>query len=203
MRRLCLRTFYFRGMKMDYLKYNDWKNSHATEMQQLEFSRPDDIFIFERFTQKSIGDAESQTVLFAEDIDEAIGYIRHIFLYDILIDSTDDLEYLSISPLEEQQKDVLMLLNYWFNAGKIADAPNIKKELKNFCEEFNKDFSCRSETEYELNVLFGANELRKFLIQKYSENPYFDKKRLSDICDNSFFSGGLLKEFLHTVLSKY
>ena len=78
---------------MDYLNFNNWKNSHATEMQDLTFARPDDIFIFTRCTSYFPFEWEGKEVLYAESIEEVIGYIRHIFLYDILNDLFDDLEY--------------------------------------------------------------------------------------------------------------
>lgn len=181
---------------MDYLKFYNWKGSHSASMQNLKFSKPDSIFIFKRFNQKS-GDAEeTKSVLFADSLDEAIGYIRHIFLYDILTDAVDDLEYLPISPDDQSQKDALSLFNFWFKAGKITDTATCKKELIAFCDAFNKDFSSRYENEYEIKVLFGANELKKFLIERYSNYEDFDKKRLCNICDNTLFAGEMLKDFL-------
>lgn len=75
---------------MDYSKFQSWKNSHATEMQDLTFAKPFDFFIFIRFKENSKYDGKQ--VLYAENIEEAIGYIRHIFLYDIINDATFDLE---------------------------------------------------------------------------------------------------------------
>lgn len=36
---------------MDYSEFGSWKNSHSTEMQNIALAKPDDIFIFIRFTE--------------------------------------------------------------------------------------------------------------------------------------------------------
>ena len=90
----------------DYTSYKSWKSSHASEMQDLTFARPDDIFIFTRFTSKE-PDFEGKQVLYASDIKEAAGYFQHVFLYDILNDMTDDLALDPKLLNNENQKDVL------------------------------------------------------------------------------------------------
>ena len=78
---------------MDYLDFKSWKNSHGIEMRALEFSQADSIFIFTRFTVNSPFVLDSKQFHFAETAEEAAGYIRHIFLYDILSDAIDDLQF--------------------------------------------------------------------------------------------------------------
>ena len=159
----------------DYTLFKDWKNSHATEMQDLTFARPDDIFIFTRFTLPLPCCFEGKQVLYAGDIKEAAGYIRHIFLYDILNDMTDDLAF-DPKLLNENEKCAELLMK--------------------FCKEFNKEFNHRTGSEYELQVLKGADELRKFLNLHCKGNPNFDKKRLSNLCSSDLFAGRPLKDFL-------
>ncbi len=180
---------------MDYSKFKNWKNSHATEMQDLTFAKPDDIFIFTRFTAHQPSDFEGKQILFAGSIEEAIGYIRHIFLYDILNDTSDDLETDFKAILSEHQTDAISILNYWFKLGKIS-AVNNCQEFSKFCKDFNSDFSHREDKEYEIQILNGATELRRFLIRRYSECENFDKERLCNICSKELFVGKLLKDFL-------
>lgn len=180
----------------DYTLFKDWKNSHATEMQDLTFARPDDIFIFTRFTLPLPCCFEGKQVLYAGDIKEAAGYIRHIFLYDILNDMTDDLAFDPKLLNDENQKDALTILYFWFKLGKILENEKCEELLMKFCKEFNKEFNHRTGSEYELQVLKGADELRKFLNLHCKGNPNFDKKRLSNLCSSDLFAGRPLKEFL-------
>ncbi len=123
-------------------------------------------------------------------------YIRHIFLYDILNDTTDDLELDFKKPFDVRQNDAIKLLNFWFKSGKIKG-----KELNKFCEEFNSVFSNRENVKYEIQILNGANKLRNFLIKKYSEYENFDKQKLCDICSKDLFAGRFLKDFLDMFFS--
>ena len=177
---------------MNYSEFKNWKSTHSTEMQDLTFAKPYDIFIFTRFTGHNPSDFEGRQVVYAENIDEAIGYIRHVFLYDILNDTADDLEFELKSPFDERQEDLVTLFNFWYKAGKIGKGIT----LKDFLRDFNCCFNSREATEYELRIIKGANELRNFLVKRYSENESFDKKRLCDVCSNDLFSGKLLKDFL-------
>lgn len=154
---------------MDYLDFKSWKNSHGMEMRALEFSQADSIFIFTRFAVNS-SKTESRQLLFAESIEEAIGYIRHIFLCDILSDTIDDLQFELVNIENERQSDVLRLFDLWFKLGKIKSS--IKK-LREFCKAFNDEFSLKREVEYEIRVLCGVDELRKFLLERYSESDFF------------------------------
>lgn len=180
---------------MDFLKFENWKNSHATEMQDLIFAKPDDLFIFTRVTGDN--QFEGKQVLYAESLQEVAGYIRHIFLYDILNDVTDDLETDFKLPFDDRQKDAIMLLNYWFKLGKILSADNFDEQLSEFIKEFNLKFNQRNNTEYEIQILCGADELRDFLIKRYSNNKDFDKEKLCSICGKENFSGTALKDFLN------
>lgn len=184
---------------MNYLLFTNWKNSHSKEMQDLTFARPRDIFIFTRFTLHSQFECENKQILFAESVEEALGYIRHIFLYDIMNDNVDDLEFDYKSPFDEKQKVAILLFNYWFQLGKISSTNINIQELKKFCKTFNRVFNSRQDYEYEIHILNGADELRKFLIMKYSEYENFDKEKLSNICSNDLFVGKLIKNFLNTL----
>ncbi len=184
---------------MDYLRFKNWKNSHATEMQDLTFAKPDDYFIFIRFSGQTSYEFDSKQVLFAESIEEVLGYIRHIFIYDILNDAVDDLEFDIKTPFDDRQKDAILLFNYWFMSGKIT-AENLDYiKLKEFCNDFNSDFSFGRDLEYEIEVLNGADSLREFLIKRYSNIDDFDSRRLSNICSKELFAGKLLKDFLDEI----
>ena len=89
------------------------------------------------------------------------------------------------------------MLNYWFQLGKIANFKTREKWFKKFCENFNAEFGNRSDTEYEIKVLKGANKLRRFLLEKYSDCENFNKEKLCDICSEDLFAGKLLKDFLN------
>lgn len=181
---------------MNYLEFKNWKNSHITEMQDLTYARPDDIFIFTRFTIHRPFELESKQVLYAESVEEWIGYIRHIFLYDILNDIADDLEFDFKTPYGERQKDAISILSYWYKLGKFSTESNKYQNLNKFCKDFNTEFNFKENAEYEIQILNGADELREFLISKYSKCKNFDRKRLSNICSKELFAGRLLKDFL-------
>ena len=180
---------------MDYLKFEEWKTPHAVQMQDLTYARPDDFFIYTRV--KFSCEVEGKQVVYAETIDETIGYLRHVFLYDILNDATDDLELDFKYPFSQRQTDAISLLNHWFKLGKIATADDKELLFYDFCKNFNAEFNQKSDTEYEIAVLNGANELKRFLTKKYKNHKNFDKKRLDTFCNDDLFSGKLLKDFLN------
>ncbi len=178
---------------MDFLKFENWKNSHVIEMQDLTFAKPFDIFIFTRFTCCFHSGTQ---VLVAQSIEETVGYIRHIFLYDILNDATDDLETDLKSFNCNRQEDAIKLFNYWFKLGKIKTDNVSYEEFTDFCNDFNSEFSHRGGMEYEIEIFNGADELKNFLIKRYSKCESFDKKLLNDICSEELFAGKPLKDFL-------
>ncbi len=181
---------------MDYSKFENWKNSHSTEMQNLTFARPDDLFVYTRVTGHNPFAFEGKQVLYAESLQEVAGYIRHIFLYDILNDATDDLETDFKAPFDDRQEDAVLLLNYWFKLGKILSVNIFDEKLGEFINDFNLKFNHRDDIEYEIQIFNGADELRDFLIERYSKHKNFDKKRLCNICSKELFSGESLKDFL-------
>lgn len=181
---------------MDYLDFKNWKNTHISVMEDLTFSKPTDFFIYVRFTENNRLGLKSERVLFAETLQEAIGYIRHVFIYDILNDVVDDLELDFKQSSEETQNNALLLFNYWYKLGKIANENFNFLSFKKFCKDFNTSFSFSKNSEYEIMVLKGANALRNFLIDKYSNVKQFDKKRIAEICSNELFAGKPLKDFL-------
>ncbi|MBE6787980.1 MAG: hypothetical protein E7537_06505 [Ruminococcaceae bacterium] len=185
---------------IDYLKFQNWKNFHCLEMEDLAFSKPTDIFIFVRFTQKNPINLQSRKVLFAKTSEEAIGFIRHIFLYDILNDLTDDLNNDFKKNFDIAQTDAVSVLNKWFKLGKLSNNMSFL-QLKKFCRDFNLEFSIRANTEYEIQVLNGANELRRFLNKRFSDNENFDKQKLSDICSNALFVPKHLNDYLDIILN--
>ena len=183
-------------MKMNNSEFKNWRKNHSSGMYDLTFAHTDDIFIFTRFTLHTPFKLESKQVLYAENTQEAIFYLRHIFLNDILIDAIDDVELDFKAPFNERQKDVILLLNYLFKLGKLTPENTEIKKLKALCDSFNCDLTNRKNLEYEIQILNGADELRKFLIKKYSSCENFNKKQLSNFCSKDFFVGQKLKEFL-------
>ena len=69
---------------MNYLEFKNWKNSHSAEMRNLDLASAEDIFIYTKFIAFNPLNFENKQILFAESLEETLGYIRHIFLYDIL-----------------------------------------------------------------------------------------------------------------------
>ncbi len=181
---------------MNSSEFKKWRKSQSTGMNDLTFAHPEDIFIFTRFTMHKPIESDNKEILYAESVEEAIGYIRHNFLYDILNDAIDDLEFDFKFPFDKRQEDVISLLNYWYKLGKISSKNTSIKELKEFCKKFNCDYGVRDVLGYEIQVLSGADELRLFLTKKISLNENFDKKRLSGICSKELFCGNLLKDFI-------
>ncbi len=180
---------------IDYTNYQNWKNSHSLEMEDLSLSKPTDLFIFVRFTQKTPINLQSRKMLFAETLEEAMGFIRHIFLYDILNDITDDLRTDFKENFDITQTDAVSVINKWFKLGKLSKNAN-GLQLKKFCRDFNLEFSIRKNVEYEIQVLNGVNELHRFLNKYFAEDENFDKKKFSNICSNYFFVPKLLKDYL-------
>ncbi len=182
---------------MNYLKFSSWKNSHSTEMRKLAFAHPDDVFIFTRFSGHLPFEFDGKQILFAKSIEEAIGYIRHIFIYDILNDVINELE-VDINPqFYEQQKDAVLLLDFWFKSAKIATSHKKDQKLSEFCGEFNVEFSNRKTTEYEIQVLYCADDLRDFLIRRYSGYEIFNERQLYNICSKRSFDGKLLNDYIY------
>ena len=197
------RTFlFYEGITvmMSSSEFINWRKKLPSEMCDLTYAHPNDIFIFTRFTVKKPLKTESKQVLYAEDIKDVIGYLHYIFLYDILTDAIDDVELDFKYPFDERQKYVILLLNYWFKSGKLSPANTDIQKLKEFCTVFNCDFKTKENVEYEIEILNGADELRKFLIKKYSMYENFDKKVLSNICGKELFVGKKLKDFLDNFL---
>lgn len=86
---------------------------------------------------------------------------------------------------------MILLLYFWFKLGEIT-----KEEFDDFCNKFNSEFMKREDIEYEIQILNGADELRDFLIERYSKCENFDKDKLCSICSNELFAGKPLKDFL-------
>lgn len=181
---------------MDYNNFKSWKSNHSSFMQDLTFAKPNDVFIYTSFKMTTPIEVEEKQVLFAESLEEAAGYLRHIFLYDLLVDATDDLELDEALRTEERQIDVLFLLNLWFRTGKALHKPNAKKAILDLIKEFNQQFNNKNELQYEFQVLNGANSLKRFLKSKFKDNENFDEKQLNNICSNQLFTGRLLKDFI-------
>lgn len=185
---------------MDYLKFENWKNSHVLEMEDITLSKPDDIFIYTRFTVHFALPFEYKRILFAETLEEAIGYLRYIFIYDILTSTINDLETEYNSPFNESQKDTISLMNFWYKLGKIPNSYDGLKDLMLLCNEFNLEYSQHRDIEYEICILNGADNLRNFLNSTYSSSENFDMKRLEAICKKETYSGKRLKEFIEGIL---
>ncbi len=182
---------------MDGFEFLKWKNSHANEMADLTFCKPDDIFIFTRFTEQSPSYFEGKQVLFAENFEDIAGYLHHIFLYDILYDAIEDVEFDFKSQFDERQEKIIKLLSFWHKSAKISVAKNSEKTLLEFCEKFNSEFNETTHTEYEIRIFKGLDKLKKFLIEKFSENENFDEQKLCNICNKDAFAGRVLEEFLN------
>lgn len=180
----------------DYNNYKSWKSSRSTLMQDLTFSTPNDVFIYTNLKMTTPFNMEENRVLFAESLVEAAGYFRHIFLYDLLVEATDDLALDQVLRTEERQKDALFLLNLWFKTGKALHKSDIKKALLNLTKEFNQHFNNSIGLQYEFKILNGANGLRRFLKSKFKDNENFNAKRLDNICSNDLFAGKLLNDFI-------
>ena len=183
----------------DYNNFKSWKSNHSGVMQDLTFAKLNDIFIYTSFKMSTPFEVEEQQVLFAENIEEAAGYFRHIFLYDLLVDAIDDLELDEALRTEERQKDAMFLFNLWFRIGKALHKSDVKKAISNLIKEFNQRFDNQDELQYEFQVLNGTNELKDFLKFKFKANKNFDEKRLENICSNQLFDGKLLADFIKSL----
>lgn len=186
----------------DYNNFKNWKSSHSALMHDLTFSKPDDIFIYTNFKMITPFDIDEHQVLFAESFEEAAGYFRHIFLYDLLVDATNDLELDEALRTEERQKDALFLLNLWFRTGKALHKSDVKKELSGIIKEFNQRFNNQNELQYEFQILNGANGLKRFLKSKFKDNEKFNEKSLDNICSNQLFVGKQLNDFIEELFKK-
>ena len=119
---------------MNNSEFKNWRSTHSTGMHDLTFAHPDDIFIFTRFKMKKPFEVETKQVLYAENLKMVIGYLRYIFIFDILNDTVDDLQFDLKSPFNERQKDAILLLKYWSYLGKI-NTENCKiDKLNEFCK---------------------------------------------------------------------
>lgn len=186
----------------DYNNFKSWKSSHSTLMQNLSFSAPDDLFIYTNFKMTTPVEIEERQLLFAESMAEAAGYFRHIFLYDLLVDATNDLELDDVLKAEERQKDVLFLLFLWFKAGKVLQMSDVKNSLLNLINEFNNQFNDHNQLNYEFQILNGVNELKEFLKSKFKDKENFDEKQLDIVCNKQLFVGKLLNDFIMTLFKE-
>ena len=90
--------------------FKSWRSNHSTIMRDLTYAKPDDVFIFTSFTDE-VSSIDQKEVLYATDYCEAMRYFRHIFLYDLLVDATDDMQLDEALSTQERQGDALFLLN--------------------------------------------------------------------------------------------
>ena len=187
----------------NYNNFKSWKSDHSSFMRDLSLSKADDVFIYTSFKMLTPFAVEERQVLFAETFEEAAGYFRHIFLYDLLVDAIDDLELDEALRTEERQKDVLFLSNLWFRTGKELHKSDVKKMLSDLIGEFNQRFNNQNELQYEFQVLYGANGLRKFLKSKFKNNENFDENRLDSVCSNQSFDGKALTDFITELFEKF
>ena len=186
----------------DYNNFKSWKTPLSTLMQDLTFSAFDDVFIYTSFKMATPFDIEERQVLFAESFEEAAGYFRHIFLYDLLVDAADDLELDAKLLTVEHQKDAILILHFWFKVGKALNVENPKQEVLKLCDEFNRHFSIVKDMQYEFHILNGVNELKEFLKSKYQNDTNFDIKRLENICSEDLFVGKSLNDFIKELSNK-
>ncbi|MDD6479478.1 MAG: hypothetical protein PUF48_06720 [Oscillospiraceae bacterium] len=180
----------------DCNNFKSWKSNHSSFMRDLTFAKPDDIFIYTSFKMSTPFEVGEHQVLFAENVEEAARYFRDIFLYDLLVDATDDLELDEALRTEERQQEALFLLNLWFRTGKALHKSDIKKVLSGLIKEFNQQFNNQNELQYEFQILCGANALKQFLKSKFKDKENFDEKKLENICSNQLFAGKLLSDFI-------
>lgn len=185
---------------MNYSEFKNWRKSISSDMQDLTYAHPDDFFIFTRFAIHKPVKLVSEQILYTDSIEEVFEYLRHIFIYDILTDTVDDLEFDFNNTFSESQKNSIKLLNYWFKFGKESKKINYK-EINQLINDFNNDFN-REELEYRIEILNGVDELREFLLKRYSNNNKLDKEKLENICSSDFFVGKKVKELLDDLLAK-
>lgn len=183
------------------MRFEDWKGSKVTQMRDLIYAKPDDFFVFTRFAERFPFELSGEELLYAESIQEIAGYIRYVFLYDILNEATDDLETDFKEPFDYRQRNTVLLLYFWLKLGKIISGDILDKQLYEFCAEFNFYFNGIKNIEYEIQILNGAEELRMFLINRYSIYECFDIDTLYDICSKEHFSGVRIKNFLNMLFN--
>ena len=179
---------------MDYSQFKSWRTNHATDMSDLTYSKPFDVFIYTKV--KINNEIYACQVLFAEDLEETAGYFAHIFILDLLTDKVDDLEFDFENCTDICQGDVISLMNYRFKLQKIFGKDNFEKSFFDICQQFNKEF----EGKYEFCVLGGADKLRKFLVSRYSSHNDEIKQKLGNFCSKELFAGKLLNDFLKNIL---
>lgn len=184
----------------DNNSFNGWKSSRACQMQDLSLAMPDDLFIYTRFISSPPCSFEGSTVLFADDLREAAGYMRHVFLYDILNDMTDDMRFDPEKKTYELQQDAISILNFWFKLGKIMSGEKFETDFNELYKEFNQQFNEHKGNRYEFVILDGAKALCDFLISRYEKHPDFDRKKLYDICGEEMFAGRPLQEYINKLL---
>lgn len=180
--------------------YENLKIAREVANNELLFSKPTDIFIYTRFTDKASSYMTGESLHFADDLSQAINYICYIFMFDILNDISDDLEYDFKHLTQEKQGDILSIMNYWFKFYKISKQQNTENFVK-LCNKFNSEYNNRSDIEYQINILNGANSLQKFLIENYSNHINFDRYKLECICSNELFAGKPLQDFVDNLFN--
>ncbi len=178
---------------MDYSQFNSWRTNHAIDMSDLTYSKPYDIFIYTKV--KIDNEICACQVLYAEDLVETVGYFTHVFIFDLLTDKVDDLEFDFENCSDISQCDAISLMNYRFKLQKIFGKDDFVKSFLDICQQFNKEFDGK----YEFCVLNGADNLRKFLVSRYSNNDLI-KRKLETFCTKELFVGKLLNDFLNNVL---
>ena len=178
---------------MDYSQFERWRTNHAIDMSDLTNSKPYDIFIYTKVNIDN--EICACQVLYAEDLEETAGYFAHIFILDLLTDKVDDLEFDFENCPDISQRDAISLMNYRFKLQKIFGKDSFVKSFFDICQQFNKEFDGK----YEFCVLCGADNLRKFLLSRYSNNDEI-KQKLENFCSEELFVGKLLNDFLKNIL---
>ncbi len=174
------------------------ERNKALEVAQndISFSKSTDYFIYSSFFEDGLCPINSKELRYAETVLEAVFYIRHILLYDVLNDLLDDLEYDFKSPFSKKQSDVVAILNFWFKFGKRKS----EKQLFKLCDDFNNQFLYNKDLHYEIYILKGTEELKKFLISKFKTMSEYDRHKLDLICNKDHFVAKELKDFIEKLL---
>ena len=109
---------------------DDRNKALAVEQNDISFSKANDYFIYSRFTEKGLSLINGEQFRYAENIFDAVLYVHHILLYDILNDLLDDMQYDFKTPLSRKQLDIIVVMNFGLSLERLTS--KVKSKFCNY-----------------------------------------------------------------------
>lgn len=166
-----------------------WKGKHATHMGGTLNAGKDSIFIYINFITPFPAYKEQKQIVSAESVKEAAGYLRHIFLKDVINDNADITDGSPERLTDQQKNKVAVFLKYYNLLDSFLQGEYGVAELKKLCDEFSSRFKNIGDLRYQVIIADGADELRNLLNNECFAGDKVGYKIMELICSKDSFDG--------------